>query len=627
MKQKDGGNRQRYDPVSKRMITTYPEIPTISDVTLTISEPVFISDPLSRYSSVFRSDYTVSFRGYSGCLNFGSYVICAVYDHTGAQILTKSAKIINGINAVVLNGPYTPGGYVYYASVQYGLSTFNSVPTQLLPELPVLSNVSASINAKLIFGEANSITWSYDNEFVWQGQLTIDFVSYEIVDSTATYTITNITNPDDQYDLVSASDIPVTYGLNSTQLLFTGIIRIPTGTGRTSLPYNSLETLSCVITHKGETYSLPNFNVSPTLIQGVILTFTDTFWILSKLYAQYSLEYRLQDGSLSAFRNPGVLNPFRTGQKIIVNALGIDDSVTQLNGNDDFLEGGAGLLDRRGAYTYSGEIELPLNPQERSYYGSVEYSHPSFDDALTQTVNSSNINYLRPELSSPPMITSITNIRTRSTAPFGLIANFTVSFNYQPRTTARTSLKLQTVGVFSGSPETTKNVTVGQNIIEITDIPVVTGDSFILGVYTKDTVASVSEAFECPSYSNLSFTSVPTTVSTYAGGAIVPTFSITISWNNVISGYTGQSMTIATVGLTDSASSAEDTSITYTPSGSGIASITFNMNTATLSGNSIEHNLAKSVQESGGFADLRFKLTDSSLTQASILSSIITCNR
>ena len=139
MKQKDIGNSQRYDPVSKRMITIYNRLPPISEVTLiSISQPAFV-DP------VFLSDYTVSFRAYTGCLTYGNDAICSVYDQTDLQVATSAAKLVNGVITLVLKGQHTPGVSGYYATVTYGSTTINSTPTQLLPEFPAVSSLSATI--------------------------------------------------------------------------------------------------------------------------------------------------------------------------------------------------------------------------------------------------------------------------------------------------------------------------------------------------------------------------------------------------------------------------------------------------------------------------------------------------
>jgi hypothetical protein len=611
MKEKDAGNRQRYDPVSKRMITTHPEIPTISKVSLRISQPVFVDA-----DGIFKSDYIVTFQGYTGCLNYGNEVTCSIYDQTGAQTATVIAKVTNGINTVVLNGPYTPGGYVYYATIKYGLSRFNSSQTQLLPDLPIISNGMINLSSTNFYetvpvgGEG----FSFNDAFYWRGTLNINFLSYDSSSSPASYRIVNITDPAAPYE-VASGNLTLSYGQNTIPIM-PEFVKIASSrpSDRGSVPYNPAETLSANITYNSVDFPLQGIVFSPALIRDVVLSLTESYWVGSQLYAGYRLRYYFADGTQSWF--PGGNSSVYRGIPLIrFFMVNPDGSTTQISSYADPQP--ATAYNAVGNYVTLNPIPFQLTSSvPMPYYGTVEYDDQSFTNSVSFA--SSPVNSLVPEILSSPVIASVSNIRTQALSPYGLIGNFTVTLNYQPRNGQGASLAFTIKSTTNSVTPTTRTavVVVGLNTLQFNDIPVVAGDNYTVSVLTGS-VSSTSVPIICPNYSNLVFTSVPSNVTTFAGGVVVDNFSITIGWNNVISGYTGQTITIGTVGL------SSDSSITYTPNVPGNATITFNMNPDSLAGNSIEYNLANSVREAGGFPDFKFKLTDSSLTQASVLSSVI----
>ena len=614
MKIKDEGNRQRYDPVSKRMITIYPETPPVLELTLlSISQPTFVD-------SLFLSDYTVSFRRYSGCLSYGNDVRISIYNSGGTQVATTVATLASGVNTLVLRGEYTPGGYSYYASLRYGPIIINSnskiiPPETLPPELFILSNTLATISPLNFYQEVGSVGWSYDNSFFWSGTLYITFRSYEASPTPATYTIRNITDPVNPVELSIANpSFNVSAGQNTITIPDIAFINISSATGRISLPHRSTETFSITLTNRGITFSLPNITVSPKLIQDVVLVFINTAWYQSRLYGDFSVSYRLADGSLSALRG-GVISD---SQRITLTAFGATGA-TPLTGAGSYLRGGGDLPNRIGQYTFTDRCNFPSNPEQFVYRASVEYSRPSFADLDLETVDSSAINFLTPEITYTPEITSIANIRLRPSEPLGLIGDVTVAFEYNPRDIPLLSMRVVVLGTVTSytALDSVKTVATGENVIQLQDIAVIPGELFVFGVIHGDRLFSASEFYQCPSYSNLYFTSVPTTARV---SIALPSF-ISITWSNTIAGYTGGQVTLATIGLgTDSSivvssPSRVGTTDTYT--------LTFTVNPSdTTAGNAIEQNLSNSVAIAGSFPPFRFILTDST-TRASVLSSEI----
>jgi hypothetical protein len=611
MKQKDFGNKQRYDPVSKRMITLNPETPGVSGVTLiSISQPVF-------EDTSFVSEYTVTFRRYDGCLSVGNEVTCFIYNSVGTQVAKTVATLKQGVNTLVVKGEHTPRLNEYYASVVYGLTAFNSKPRRLISEFPVISSVSATTSS-LNFYQNNevSVNWSYDNSFFWTGTLNISFVSYDTDGSPATLSVRNITDSPDDYPLIiSNPNFNVSYGRNTITLPNITIINIPTGSGRSGVPYKDTEILTVSITHLGETYS-GNIIVRPALIQDVVLEFIDAWWTGSNVYVSYRGSYRLADGTQSSLRSNEFIDyPYLDGQSITVyesrsNGYILDIAETSVGGQ-------LGRVDKIGSYEFSGISQRPVYLDSLSYYAEVGYSDQSFSETGIANVRSPEISILRPELTSSPVI-SFSNFRIASG---GFFVDFTVTFDYQPRNTPQISSELT---LKSTSPVLiqTANIFVGSNILQLEDVSVTPGTSYSVS-FPIGSVVSTSVPVIIPTYDLFQFTSIPTFVETVDLATFNPiAFSISISWNNIIPN-SGSGVIIQTVGLAQIAYGAIDSSVTYTPSSSGISTYTFNVNPVNPpTGNAIEQNLARWVFAVGSFPYFKFKITDVT-TGGSVLSSVI----
>jgi len=614
MKEKDAGNRQRYDPVSKRMITIHPEIPTISKVSLSISQPVFV-DP------IFKSDYIVTFQGYSGCLNYGNEVTCSIYDQTGAQTATINAKITNGANVIVLNGPYTPGGYVYHATIQYGLSTFNSGTTQLIPEVSILSNTSATISNDFFneIAQYNSnyggFPFSFNDSFNWTGNFNLNFTSSVNSNSIqASYSIKN----NQEQTLTTGNFVP-TYGENSYTVSLQ-FITISSGSGRVSVPYNTTETFSATIRYEGTDFLIPNIVFTPALIRNVVMTFTDSYWNGSDLRVNFTMNYYLADKTLSSYANTYIQHSVRQGSPLI-QVFGNDPANPIISYEQDLYGGNP------GDNSYSQSITINPNTSGDIYYGVVVYDDPSFTN--TVSISSSNVSLLIPEFLSSPVISQISEPYIDSQHIGTIYADFEVVFNYQPRNGNPGSLQcsvsdpLRSGTFFS---QTIDAPLVGTNTVILTNIPVNPGISYTVTITPSSGFGSTSLPVICPDYpasSFLYFTDVPSTINfTIDPDLNASPFSISIYWNNIIPGSNGH-VTVETIGLFDPyGGGVGDASASAAPGSSGIASITLNMSDFNV-GNDIERNLYYIANAMLGFSNLRFKITDIA-TGIPVISQAIT---
>jgi hypothetical protein len=603
MKEKDLGNRQRYDPVSKRMITTNPEIPPISNVTLSISQPVFVGD-------VFKSDYTVTFQGYTGCLNYGKEVTCSIYDQTGEQTATVNAEITSGLNTLVLNGRYTPGGYIYYATLQYGLSTFNSSPTQIDVELSFLSDLSLTLSDTRYNEVVQYGFFSFSDTFYWTGTFNINFVSSLQENSIlATYTITNTSNP--SVVLATGTHTP-SYGNNSIVASPIQFITTPSEGGRNSVPYNTTETFVANINFVAQNFPVPALVFRPTLIRDPVLTFTDSYWTGESLRANFTLNYYSADNTdavNSAFSFEERTTIHSDGPKISV--FGDIPERLLLFDTHRFL-----FSPRPGNNSYDGipfELPLPYNPT-LTYYGVVTYADPSF--ANEETVQSPRVSTINPEFERAPVL----EISDPYAENGQIYASFTVEFIYIPRNGELVEfiqcvlVSLENSGSFD--VRIINNPRVGFNSVILENVPVTPGGRYSVSLIASG-IGSASQPVICPNFDILVFTSVPSTVFTIDYTGTVRNFDITLIWNNTIPG-SNRNVTIELLDISDGAPLV----FSYSPTTALGASYTFSMNPYTLTGNVIEQSLATYVQTNGGFDTIRFKLTDVG-TGLSIISSRI----
>lgn len=614
MKEKDAGNRQRYDPVSKRMITTHPEIPTISKVSLSISQPVFVGVGVD---GVFKSDYTVTFQGYTGCLNYGNDVTCSIYDQTGAQTATVTAKITNGINTLVLNGQYKPlQRYVYYASIQYGLSRFNSSPTQLSPRLPLISNGSLAVSdAVLNEVSTHGGLFSFDDAFDWRGKFRVNFVSYDSSNLTATVKVWNVTDPQNLYEVASWSSPPLSYGVNNTTVDVERFIRIPSGSGRTSIPYNSTQSYSTEITYDNSPYQLP-ITVLPTpkLIRDVTITFGESYWSGGALYTSYTLSYYFADGTLSSYITSvnGQRSVFEARPRLDLVRLNSDGTSTTI---DSFVDvNPENNLNAVGTYTNSRQLVL-TSPLPASYYGVVNYDDSTF--TATESYSGNTTTLLSPEFSSSPEIVSFSS-------PFddvnGRFANFNVRFVYNPRNGLPPEDEdpeilqgyiISASGSFDPFDyENEINPVVGTNNLALL-YPVVSGEYYSFSIRRANGTFSSSVLVAAPTFDDFNFTSVSPSDGvvrlTYDenGNITRESYNITLTWHNGLLPLSTQ-VTISTVGLLDTNGNAVNTTIDVTGT-----TITFQIDPVIqASSNFVESTLAQSIINSGGFSPFQFKITD-----------------
>lgn len=530
----------------------------------------------------------------------------------GLQVASVSGTFKNGSNSLVLNGLYTPGGNSYYASIDYESSAFNSPTTQLFPDLPFLSNAISSVSSANFYQTTNTAVF-FDNSFYWRGTVTTEFVYYG-PNVSATYTIANITGST-SYPIVNQT-FTLTPGNNRIQIVSLDIVQIPESSSRTSVPYNSPETLSSVVTIGGVPYSLQNILFSPALIRDVVISMIGSYWDRSQLYQRYVAAYYYADGSRSTTSRSGDLRnilrlyKLNSGQSTLLESYPQDvNNVPQV-------------------YRSEEVVIIPFSSLGSDYYYiTVEHDDPSFTSRVITA--SSAVQPLIPDYASPPLITSISNIRIDSSGlletldPSGLVADFTVTLDYQPPNSLETSvplslLRLGTI-LYANQP-----IVRGVNNIVFTRA-VIPGGYYAVSVGEGLGKVSTSVPFLAPNYGLLSFTRVPASVSitrpTY------PPFTITVQWQNTIPGYSGGDITIATVGLFISGlDSSLDSSITHTPVGGGAdVTLTFTITPSNLTiGNQIEINLGRSVSLSGGFSSFQFQITDVA-TGISVLSSAIRC--
>jgi hypothetical protein len=603
MKEKDLGNRQRYDPVSKRMITTNPEIPPISKVTLSISQPVFVGD-------VFKSDYIVTFQGYTGCLNYGNEVTCFIYDQTGAQIATVTAKITSGLNTLVVNRPYSPEGYVYRATIQYGLSTFNSSPTQLSPPLPLISNGSLAVS-DTTFNEysTNGGIFSFNDEFAWRGTFSVNFISYDRSNLSATFTITNVTDPMNPYTVAIGPSSPTNYGRNTIAAFPYQFISIPSGSGRTSIPYNSTQTYSATINYNGVSYPLSNMALpTPKLIRDVTLTFGEPFWGGErKLISFYTISYYFADGTNSSYISPSVggqRSVFRAAPMLNLIRLNSDGSSTTVDSSKDVSPQFS--RNEVKTYTVTRDVELTTG----SYYPVVEYDDPTF--TATESYRGSAITLPDPQLRLPPEIVSITNVRYSSTGLNGLLADFTLKINYNPRNGQSNNLPLGIIGIYEDTVfQNSVNAIGGEQTFSITNVPVVSGETYFLGVNTGGIYYSTSLGSVLPTFNSFRFTSVTPSnglvpIRSDANGNITGApYFITLNWNNSLPSPSNSTVTISTVKLLDVNGNAVNDSINVTGT-----TKTFQIYPLPNPANFVETTLAQTITGSGGFPEFLFKITD-----------------
>jgi len=603
MKEKDAGNRQRYDPVSKRMITTHPEIPPISKVKIVISQPVFMSD-------LFMSDYIVTFQGYSGCLNYGNEVTCSIYDQTGAQTATVTAKIANGLNTVVLNGNYNPGGYVYYASIQYGLSTFNSGRTQLIPELSILSGQALALSNT---SYKNDGPFSFDSSFFWNGDFNLNFISSVRSDSTpATYKIINNSDSNNPVIITTGTFVP-TYGNNSKRVSLQ-FITIPAGSGRTSVPYNPTEIFSAEIIYFGNPYRLPNLDFSSLLIQNVVLTITDSYWTAGVFFANFTLNYYLADNTIDVLG--------RRGGSVFESALNL--YVTEADGAGPYLVYGpnTAALKNTGNFgnkSFSDKVNVsanvPLNHGPgASCYAELTYILPSLSGYTT--TRSIEVPLLSPELDSSPTVSQFSELYFSE----GTVrCNYTVEFFYSPRDgqsheVACTLSSPSNSGVFASRYI---NAVVGRNTVLLENELAFPGDFFTAAVSTGGQ-GSTSVPIFCPQFPLFKFIVVEpfqdiiVSIAYDPDGIPIPgNHDVTLTWTNIIP-VSNQNVIITPVGLYD----IDGQYVDYTESYTG-SSKTFHFFPG--DNGAIEQTVTDLLRENGGFAPFQIKLTDT-VTGISILS-------
>jgi hypothetical protein len=624
MKHKDIGNKQRYDPVSKRMITIHPETPGVSGVTLiSISQPVF-------EDTSFVSEYTVTFRRYDGCLSFGNEVTCFIYNSAGTQVAKTVATLKQGVNTLVLKGGHTPRLNEYYASVVYGLTAFNSNPRRLIPDFPIISSVSATTSS-VNFYQNNEVSadWSYDNSFFWTGTLNISFVSYDTDGSPATLSVKNITDSPDEYPLiVSNPNFNLSYGRNTITLPNITIINIPTGSGRTRVPYKDTEILTVSITYLGETYS-GNIVVRPTLIQDVVFDFPEnSYWIGSTLYSPSRIRYRYADDSQSMMRDPDAElilydgAPFGSHQIVTFYQTYSDGREYEFVINDLGIVRQLRRFNRIGTYEY--RAVLPLVNVDRGLFGIVTYDNPSFSvvpsyDQRPLTVVKSNTLLPVSEITAPPnIVCENVNINYESLL---LTADFTVTFNYQPRNTPQTSSELTLRSEFGVTTTQSANLVVGPNTVYFENITVIPGAAYTAFIPTGS-VVSTTNPIIVPTYEPFRFTSVPNEISppiNYTTSDYIP-FSITLSWTNTIPYYVGGTVIIETVGLAYGEGRFQTGFLSP-----GDSSITFNIdpNNPDSSTNPVERAIARNIVEFFNW-EFRFRLTTEE--NVTLLSSKIRLN-
>lgn len=601
MKEKDAGNRQRYDPVSKRMITTHPEIPTISKVSLSISQPVFV-DPN------FMSDYTVTFQGYAGCLNYGNEITCSIYDQTGAQPATVTAKITNGINTLVLNGQYTPGGRLYYASIQYGLSTFNSGRTQLIPELSILSGQSLALSNT---SYNNVGPFSFDSSFYWNGYFNLNFISSVQSGSTpATYRIINNSDPS---NAVSTGSFVPTYG-NNSKPVFSQFITIPAGSGRVSVPYNPTETFSAEITYFGNPYLLPNLDFSSLLIQNVVLTITDSYWTAGVFFANFTLNYYLADNTIDDLG--------RRGGSVFESSINL--YVTEADGAGPYLVYGPntttlGVISNFGTNSFLDKANISANVPVNhgpgaSCYANLTYILPSL--TTYTTTRSIEVPLLSPELESSPTISQFSELYFSE----GTVrCDYTVEFFYTPRDGQSHYVDCTlSCPSFSGTfASRSINAVVGRNTVRLENELAFPGDFVTAGVSTGGQPSTSVPIFS-PQFPLFKFTVVEPFQDIIVsiayepdGTPILGNHDVTLTWTNTIP-VSNQNVIITPVGLYN----YNEEYVDYTESYTG-SSKTFHFFPG--DNGAIEQTVTELITRNGGFAPFQIKLTDT-VSGISILS-------
>ena len=345
----------------------------------------------------------------------------------------------------------------------------------------------------------------------------------------------------------------------------------------------------------------------PKLIRDVTLTFGDSFW--GGLYfgervltTFYTISYYFADGTNSSYFSPsasGQRSVFRATPMLNLIRLNSDGSSTTVDSSQD----GSPQFSRNEVKTYTVTREVELTTG--SYY---PVDNSTFTE--TESYRGSAITLPDPQLRVPPEILSITNVRYAST---GLLADFTLRINYNPRNGQPNTLPFSIIGI---SEETlfqnSVNAISGLQTFSVTNVPVVSGETYFFGVNTGGIYSSVSLGSVVPTFNSFRFATVSPSngivpIRSDADGNITggPYF-ITLNWSNLLPPPSTSTVTISTVNLSDVNFNPVTGSIPVTGT-----TKTFQIFPLPSPANFVETTLAQTITGSGGFSEFRFKITDS----------------